>query len=331
MFRLFENNKKAAIILSLVIGFVIMAVKFTAYYITGSNAILTDASESIVNVVAAAFAFYSLYLAEQPKDENHPYGHGKIEFFSAGIEGALIIIAGVLTFIPAAWNLLIEQKPLENIENGIYLILVTIIINGLLGLYLIRAGKASRSIVLEADGKHLLVDSVSSIILLAGLFLVKFTGISYLDSLIAIFLAFYIIYNGYKILRHSVGGLMDETDFELLDRLIIILRQNRRTKWIDVHNFRVKKYGSDIHIDCHLTLPYYLSLDASHQEVSDFENILRHNLDTELEIFIHSDPCIPECCHYCGITDCPVRSSEFDREVIWNKETLITDQKHFGY
>ena len=331
MFRILENSKKRAIFLSLVVGFLIMSIKFLAYYTTGSSAILTDASESIVNVIAAAFAFYSLYLAEQPKDENHPYGHGKIEFFSSGLEGVLIMMAGILTIVPAIWNLLISQKPIENILDGIYLIIVTILVNGLLGLYLIKTGKATSSIVLEADGKHLLVDSVSSFILLAGLFLVKFTGIYYLDSVVAIGLAIFIMVSGYKIARKSIGGLMDETDFDMLDKLIDILKINRKDRWIDIHNFRVKKYGADIHIDCHLTLPYYLNLEESHDEVSALENILKENLDAELEIFIHSDPCIPQCCHYCRISNCAVRKSEFDREVIWNKQTLITDQKHIEY
>ena len=106
-----------------------------------------------------------------------------------------------------------------------------------------------------------------------------------------------------------------------------VFREN--DEWVDVHNFRVKKYGADIHIDSHITLPFYLSLKESHDEVSHFEEIIRKNTHHNLEVFVHSDPCMPECCVYCRMKDCNKRTSEFKREIIWNAETLVTNQKHF--
>lgn len=323
-----ENLK--AILLTLVIGVVLMGIKFFAYFISNSTAVLTDASESIVNVVAAAFACYSLYLAGLPKDENHPYGHGKIEFFSAGLEGILILVAGFLTFFPAVWGFF-SNKEIQNLNESIGLIGLTIVINSTLGFYLVFKGKKSNSIILEADGKHLLIDSVSSLILLLGLFLIKITQINYIDSILGILLAAYIIRNGYQITRRSIAGLMDEIDETKLSKIIKILNKNRRKIWIDVHNFRVQQYGADVHIDCHITLPFYLTLEESHQEVCDFEEILNNNYENNVEIFIHSDPCLPKCCSYCEVIDCKFRKNDFEKKVEWNKKTLMNDHKHDLY
>lgn len=140
-----------------------MTIKFTAYYMTRSNAILSDALESIINVIASGFAFYSIYLSAQPKDDDHPYGHGKIEYFSSGFEGALIIIAGIWIAVEAIQHL-IHPQPLQHLDWGILLILLTVIVNGIVGYYLQRVGKYTRSEALIADGKHLVTDSISSVL-----------------------------------------------------------------------------------------------------------------------------------------------------------------------
>lgn len=331
MFSQKINLKKTAILLSFVLGFVLMLVKFWAYTVTESKSIFTDAVESIVNIVASGFAFYSLYLAEQPKDQNHPYGHGKIEFFSAGFEGVLILIAGVFTLIPAIQSFYHGNFQVLNINIGIITTLVVLILNGSLGLWLKKIGKSENSIILNSEGKHLVLDAISSGVIIIGLILVKLTGFEIIDPILAVLLAMYIFYNGYSLLRQSVGGLMDETDYDLINSLISVLKTNRKNIWIDIHNFRVQKYGSDIHIDCHLTLPYYLTLKESHEEVSNFEKVIKSNNEVFVEIFVHSDPCLPKCCIYCKVQNCPVRSEENIKEVIWDVETLIKDQKHFEY
>lgn len=305
-----------------------MLIKFFAYFITNSTAILTDASESVVNVAAAAFALYSIYVSNRPKDRNHPYGHGKIEFFSSGLEGTLIILAGLLMIIPAVYSFL-EKRPISDIYNGIWLILISMFINGSLGYYLIKVGNKNDSIALKADGKHLLVDSISSAALIVGLFLVQWTGKSYIDGLLALALAAFIIYNGIKILRKSVSGLMDELDEETFQTLLEILNNNRIEHWIDVHNLRVQKYGADIHIDCHLTLPYYFSLEEAHNQVGLFEDMVEENYPSEVEVFIHSDPCIPECCHYCQVKNCAVRKEEFTGIKKWTRHRILSNVKHF--
>lgn len=307
-----------------------MGLKFWAYYSTHSKAILTDAAESIVNIVAAAFALYSVYLSDLPKDKNHLYGHGKIEFFSSGLEGLLIILAGIGTFIPAIFQLINGGENIQNINLGIAINIVVIIINAAVGYLLIYSGKKQDSLILEADGKHLLIDSISSCITLIALLIVLFTKNPVFDPIIAICLAIYIAYSGYKIFRKSISGLMDETDLELLSQLKLILNKNRKNEWIDVHHFKIMRYGTDIHIDCHLTLPFYISLENAHDEVVEFEKTISSEYGKNIEFFIHSDPCLPQCCNYCEMKDCQKRSHAFEKRIEWDTKRLISNHKHFN-
>jgi cation diffusion facilitator family transporter len=320
--------QRKAIVLALCISIVLMLAKFIAYFITHSNAILTDAAESIVNVLASSFAFYSIYLATLPKDENHPYGHGKVEFFSAFIEGTLIAIAGLVIVFKSGYDL-IYPKPITQLFEGAAIIGVTGLVNLWVGYYLIRTGKQYKSITLEADGKHLLTDAVTSAGLVVGVILIKLTGIFWLDSVISILLGIYILYNGYKLTRRSVGGLMDESNVELVKDIIAILQENRKDSWIDVHNLRAQQYGADLHIDCHVTLPYYYDLNRVHQEISAFDHLINGSADHKTELFVHADPCLPACCNYCKVQDCPVRQEAFRAEIEWTVENATKNQKHF--
>lgn len=320
--------KKKAILLSLCISIVLMLAKFTAYFITHSNAILTDAAESIVNVLASGFAFYSIYLATLPRDDNHPYGHGKVEFFSAFVEGVLIGIAGIVIVLKSGYDLIFPKEIFQLME-GALIIGATGIINLFVGYYLINTGKKHRSITLEADGKHLLTDAITSGGLVIGIILIKLTEIYWLDSVISVLLGTYIVYNGYKLTRRSVGGLMDESNIDLVKDIVAILQSNREDDWIDVHNLRAQQYGADLHIDCHLTLPYYFDLNKVHKEISDIDKLINFNAAHKTELFIHADPCLPACCNYCKVKNCPVRQEEFQREIPWTIENATKNQKHF--
>nr|WP_294873575.1 cation diffusion facilitator family transporter [uncultured Pedobacter sp.] len=320
--------KKKAILLSLCIGIVLMLAKFVAYFITQSNAILTDALESIVNVLASSFAFYSIYLATIPKDKNHPYGHGKVEFFSAFLEGTLITIAGLIIIFKSTYDL-IYPKPIYQLFEGAIIIGATGIVNFIIGFYLINTGKKHNSITLEADGKHLLTDAITSAGLVVGVVLIQLTKIYWLDSVISILLGIYIIYNGYKLTRRSIGGLMDESNIDLVKDIIEILQKNRKEPWIDVHNLRAQQYGADLHIDCHFTLPYYFDLNRVHQEISSIDKLINGNAHRKTELFIHADPCLPACCNYCKMNDCPVRQEAFRGEIKWTIENATKNQKHF--
>ena len=314
--------------LSLLSGIVLMLIKFVAYFLTESSAIFSDAAESIVNVVASGFAYYSIYLASQPKDENHPYGHGKVEFFSVFVEGGLIFIAGSIILIKAIYNIFFPET-IDNIEEGIYLILITSLINLGVGFYLMKRGKAIRSLTIEADGKHLQVDAISSFGLIAGLLLMKFTQQAWIDIALSAVLGSFILYNGYKLLRKSISGLMDESDQEIVENVVEILKNNREEDWIDVHNMRIQRYGQELHIDCHLTLPNYYTLSQVHDRISKFDQVLNNNMESKSEFFIHSDPCLPECCFYCKVANCPIRSEEFTTEISWTTENVTKNMKHF--
>lgn len=305
-----------------------MLAKFGAYFITHSNAILTDAAESIVNVLASGFAFYSIYLATLPKDENHPYGHGKVEFFSAFVEGALIGIAGLIIIFKSAYDLIVHREIYQLFEGAV-IIAVTGVINLVVAYYLIRTGKKHRSLTLEADGRHLLTDAVTSAGLVVGIIIIKVTQIYWLDSVISIILGLYILYSGYKLTRRSVGGLMDESNVVLVKTIVEIMQQHREDSWIDVHNLRAQQYGADLHIDCHMTLPYYFDLNRVHTEISAIDKLINGNGDHATELFIHADPCLPECCNYCRMKNCPVRQEAFQGEIQWTVENATKNKKHF--
>lgn len=306
-----------------------MLAKFVAYFLTNSNAILTDAVESIVNVLASAFAFYSIYLTTLPKDENHPYGHGKVEFFSAFVEGVLIGVAGIIIILKSSYDLIYPSE-IGQLYDGAIIIGSTGLVNLMVGLYLIKTGKANQSITLEADGKHLLTDSISSGGLVIGILLIQLTQIWWLDGLISIGLGIYIIFNGYKLTRKSVGGLMDESNISLVKDIVTILQENRADSWIDVHNLRAQQYGADLHIDCHVTLPYYFDLTSVHLEISNIDKLINVAGTHRTELFIHADPCLPACCHYCKMQNCGVRQEEFKNEIKWTMENVTKNQKHFS-
>lgn len=323
-----QNSKFRWIIVSLVLSIILMSIKFIAYYLTRSNAILSDALESIINVIASGFAFYSIYLSAQPKDDDHPYGHGKIEYFSSGFEGALIIIAGIWIAVEAIQHL-IHPQPIQHLDWGIWLILLTVVVNGIVGYYLQKIGKHTRSEALIADGKHLITDSISSVLILVGLGLLLLTKIQWIDSAASLVLSLVIFYNGFQLIRSSVAALMDETDPKLFEHAVDILKNHKRDYWIDVHNMRIQKYGSDLHVDCHLTLPYYWDLRQVHEAVHEFEDALETNNSGHVELFIHADPCLPECCKYCRLSDCSVRSRTFKKDIDWSIHNLAKNQKHF--
>jgi len=314
--------------ISLGISVVLLLLKLGAYYLTSSTAILTDALESIVNVVASAFALYSIYLSNQPRDQNHPYGHGKVEFLSSGFEGTLILSAGLFILVEAVLSFF-EPRTLQNLDWGLAIVAFTTAVNAFLGWQLVQNGQKTDSLALIADGRHLLTDSVSSAVVVVGIGLLWLTGQVWLDSVLSIVLSGVIIYIGFAITRQSVARLMDETDLPTLKRVVTVLNGRKSHNWIDVHNLRVQKYGADLHIDCHLTLPYYWDLEHVHNEVHVFEDALKEASNSEVEIFVHTDPCLKECCHYCRVADCPVRAFPFLSDVSWTAENLPLNQKHF--
>lgn len=309
------------------IGLLLLITKFVAYFYTNSNAILTDALESIINVVAGSVSLYSLILSARPRDINHPYGHGKIEFLAASLEGSLILIAGTIIIVKSFYNLF-SPVELQQLDAGIILTAVAGLINFGTGYLIVKKGQQNKSMVLVAGGKHLKSDAYSTAGILAGLLLIYLTGQVWLDSVVAIVFGLVICYTGYRIVRSSLAGIMDEADYELLKEIVDVLNENRRENWIDIHNLRVIKYGATLHIDCHLTVPWYLNVLQAHDEVEAVGKLVREKIDPSIELFIHTDPCIAPSCTVCEKPDCNNRRQDFKQRVKWEFEKVIADKKH---
>jgi cation diffusion facilitator family transporter len=310
-----------------VVSIVLLALKFYAWFLTDSVAILSDALESIVNVVASFIGLYSLYISALPRDSNHPYGHGKIELISAAIEGILIFLSAIFITIKALVEFQSTQKDLK-VDIGILIIGIAGVINFGVGFYTLQKGKKNHSTALKASGKHLISDSYTTLALLLGLLVIYLTNLLWLDSIIAILLASILFYQGYKIIRESISGIMDEADGELLAQLVEILQANRKADWIDIHNLRCIKYGSIIHIDCHVTLPYYLTVQEAHDEIENIDLLIRNHLGNRVELFIHTDPCQEISCKLCAIESCEFRKHSFESQMIWTVENMPKNQKH---
>jgi len=310
-----------------VISVLLLAVKFIAFYSTHSVAILTDALESIVNVTAGFIGLYSLYLAAKPSDMNHPYGHGKAEFISASIEGTMIVIAGVVILYKAIQNL-IHPGEVHKLDYGIVLIAVSAVVNFIVGYFCLRTGKANNSEALMASGKHLQSDTWSTVGIIVGLLLLYFTGYQWMDSAVAILFGLIIMFTGYKILRRSIAGIMDEADVQLLTRMVQLLNANRKENWVDLHNLRVIKYGSVLHVDCHLTVPWYINVNEAHSEIDALGALIEKEFGESFEMFVHSDGCLPFQCKICSKQDCNVRQHNFVQQIPWTLENISTNKKH---
>jgi len=306
---------------SLLVGAGIMAVKFYVYRLTGSSAVLSDALESIINVVASGFAIVSIVLSAIPPDEDHPYGHGKIEFFSAGFEGALIVLAALGIFRVGIGHLLAPQ-PLPQLDMGLVLLVVASAVNLLLGIGLMRVGRKTRSITLEADGRHVLTDVYTSAGVVAGLVLVRLTGWYWMDGLVACLVGVHILFAGARLIRASYQGLMDAADPEVLRQITDVILTHRRPTWIDIHKLRAWNAGARIHVDLHLILPREMPLEDAHQEADDLEQAILDGVPGAESVLVHMDPCRKANCPVCGQDDCQHRKSPFRRPSPWSLMTM---------
>jgi len=316
--------------LALVVGALLMAVKFLAYFVTGSAAILSDALESIINVVASGFVLYSIYLSHQPPDKSHPYGHGKIDYFAVGFEGALIILAaGAILYkaIPAFF----QVRVITQLDFGIVLVVGTSAVNLLLGLFLIRTGRKTRSAPVEADGKHLITDVYTSVGVVIGLVLVRLTGWSLWDPITACAVAVNIVVTGWHLVKQSFGRLMDEADPELLGKIVGILNEHRRPDWIDIHQLRTRHYGNKVHVDFHLVVPRSLGLLEAHLEAKEIEEKILGSLVEVAEVIVHVDPCEDPLCPWCLQDSCGDRSKDFiGEDKPWQVEKVVMKRQHRG-
>lgn len=303
-----QDLRRRAARISFFIGLLMLTLKMGGYLITNSAAILSDALESVVHVVATAVALYSVILVGRPADRRHPYGYGKAEYFSAGLEGALIVFAAIAIVYEATLDIL-RGPSLKSIDIGVVVIAAAGAINFTLGYYLVRIGKSTNSLVLVADGKHVLTDSYTSIGVLIGLILVKITDVVLLDPLFAIAVAINIVWTGYGLMRESVRGLMNTADPEMIERIVDVLNRTRTPAMIDVHRLRAWRAGERRFVDFHLTLPHYMPMEEGHSLMHTITDAVNDEFAEEVDLLIHFDPCNGDCCKFCPNDDCAVRSS----------------------
>lgn len=315
-----------------VLGFTLLIMKYFAYFITGSVAIFTDATESIVNVVAACVGIYALYLSAKPADKNHPFGHGKIEVISSAIEGSMIIIAGLLILYETADSFIHPQELTDKLDIGLVLIAVAAAANYIVGRRAIAKGRTNRSPALEASGKHLCSDTYSSIGILAGLIIVYIAeGMGYdarwLDSGIAAVFGVIIIATGIGVMKRCVDETMDATDAPLLKDIAATINQYRHDDWIDVYGLRLIKYGSRIYIDMKIVLPRRMTVARQHEEEEELRAAIRSRYGDSVDMSFTIIPCEPFNCRYCP-RRCAYRDEEFHGEMEWNADRMSTSAPH---
>ncbi len=309
--------------LAFITSLTLLLAKFGAYYLTDSKAVLSDAIESTINVVTAAFLMLSISVSSKPVDKNHPYGHGKIESFSAGLEGGLIILAAVIIFVEAIPAFFAPQQP-QNLGAGIYILGGAGIINLIVGTYLLRAGNKYKSDALSADGRHLLTDFYTSAGVIIGLLLYILTGYLWLDPFVACLVALNILIPGIKLFSQSFKNLMDEADPELLERIVQGLNTIKKPGWLYPHKLRALRSGRYHHVDLHISLPHYWTLTQVHEAEQEITKALLEAIGEEGDIMIHVDPCEPPYCPVCEVDDCSERKTDFSSAAQWSVKEVIS-------
>jgi len=288
----------------------VLAIKVAAYFATGSSAILSDALESTVNVIAAGLLLWSVALAARPADLGHPYGHGKAELFSAAAEGAMIAVAAATILLEAGRALLVGPE-LHQLDLGLGLVFAASAVNAALGAYLVAVGRRTESVALVADGRHVLSDVSTSAGVLIGLAAARVTGRLWLDPLTAIAVALHLAWVAGSIVWRAAQGLMDSADRATLARIADALEESRGPSWVDVHSLRAWRSGDVHHVDLHLVAPRFFSVEVLHRIGDGLEQNVLERAALGGEMIVHFDPCRPRDCPSCAYPECPVRSHAF--------------------
>jgi len=322
--------KVRAGVISLVVGVALLGVKYFAYLETHSAAVLSDALESIINVVAAVFSLGGIVFAGRPADTDHPYGHGKIEYFSAVFEGGLIAFAAVAIGWYAIEDL-VRGAEVGAVELGVLITTGAGLVNAGLGWHLVRTGRRVDSIALVADGQHVLSDFWTSAGVVLGLVLVRVTGLAWLDPVTALVVAVNLARTGIGLVRQAAGGLLDEEDTALIERLVAAFDAYRRPGIIRVHRLRAIRAGRFAHVDAHVIVPEFWSVEQAHDEIDAFEERVLDACEVEGEMVFHTDPCWRALCRMCEMPECPVRAAPFERRPRFSvEEARLTDEAFWG-
>ena len=309
-----KTHRILAATISLFVGAFLLVFKFWAFNLTNSQAIFSDALESIVNVIVAFLSIFIVNYAIKPVDQDHPYGHGKIEYFSSAFEGGLITFAAFFIMIESLRNYF-EGYKIDHIDLGMVVVFFAGGVNFLLGLFLIRMGKKNQSIALRAGGHHVLSDFWTSLGVFLGLVLYYFTGLRWLDSAIAFIVGVYLMITGLRLVKESVGGLMDEENVETLKELAKIFSNNLIDGIIQIHHVKVIRSGPHHHIDAHVVLPEFWTVSESHEKMNLFEKSVIENYEYSGEINFHLDPCRRVYCKVCSLKNCSIRKEAFEERM----------------
>lgn len=321
-----EITIKAARI-SFALSILILVMKFIAYELTKSTAVFSDAVESIVNVIAAFVALFVLKQVASPADKEHPYGHGKLEYFSSAFEGGLIAFAA-LAIARESIKAFLEQRSVREIDIGLLILIAAAVLNLLLGLYLKSVGTKNHSEALKASGAHVLSDVWTTVAVIVGLGLVTLTQLQWIDPLVGILMAMQLGYSGIRIVRNSLQGLMDQQDPEILNQLVQVFNQHKAAWVIDIHNLKMIRSGRFHHIDAHLVVPEYLHVSQVHDDCHDFEAKVVQSYPFDGEIAFHLDPCAQKYCRKCEMSECLIRLHPFEKKNILTTDSCVGGPNH---
>jgi cation diffusion facilitator family transporter len=312
--------------LSLIVGSALLVLKFLAYQLTGSQAILSDALESIVNVLGALIALITIKIASKPADKDHPYGHGKAEYFSVAFEGGFIAFAATLIFYEAIHDLIYQQK-LQNLSKGIYFVGFAGLVNGVLGIYLRISGKKLKSAALLSGGSHLLSDFLTSVGLVAGLFIVEKTKTYWIDPAMAIIFGFFLAKTGFGLVKKSLSNLMDAEDLEVIKTFGQLFSKHVFPGIIRIHHTRVIRAGRYHHVDAHIVVPEFWDVEKAHNETRKFEKLVFDDYPDEGEFHFHLDPCRKAYCEICDLENCPIRQKPFQKRLSFTLDELTDPEE----
>jgi cation diffusion facilitator family transporter len=296
------SMERKATRIAVVVAVALLLIKLAAYRATGSTAVFSDAMESLVNVVASLLAVWSVWMAHRPADRTHPYGHGKAEFVSAAIEGGLVVAAAGAVAVKCVNDFGAPEQPLQNIDWGLLLLASTVLVNGVVGGWLLHLGKSGGSAALEADGIHLLSDAWTSGGAIISLILVRSTGMQWIDPVIALLMAVWLVWCGWRVVRRSLGNLMDEQDLGDLDRVQQLLDQHCRDggtapRVCSFHKVRSRHSGREHWVDFHVQLPASTDLHTAHELATQLEDEIERTLGGTATA--HAEPCKDPACPNC--------------------------------
>ena len=318
-----KTVRMTSMIIALISGIAIFAIKVYAAHISNSSAIRSDALEGSVNILAAGFGLFSILFSEKPADEDHPYGHGKIEHFAAVFEGGLIALAGFLILFDTGTRFFHHSEPSNNLNTGLLITFCAGTLNGIIGAIIYSLGKKYQSTTLKADGLHLISDFWSTIGLSLGLGLVLITGWLWIDPLLAIGVGVLLFIAGYKVFRPSWNTLLDTMNPESIKKIVDCLNETKLDPVITIHELKTQEFGRDAHVDLHIVVPEFFSIKEAHHISDRLVNRLQKILGVDSQIHAHLDPCLQFYCSECNYENCPVRKHKFLAKKPLTSESIV--------